>query len=531
MPFLDRFRNPKTATDSSSRDASVIVVDQNAGFSKDDPFNFITNLILFKKDNILNVGHREEVARFDPYAQMICYGIPYATFDDGFKFVDDSGKDIPALAPLLVMLEELHHRDVMKQLDQYARVHGWSAGYLSEKSMAATDALDDKDKLTQLVQTPLQPGTPIGRIQPYAGVRDITVHSTDFLGNPTMYEIIQSVKQSHQENEVKFLVHPSRLLSVTPHPIRFGQVEGRTALDAVWDAMVLRRNMELAMALSSIKYGGGVLVAQKETGSWSEEELAEAKRELHRVSTKQALLAPSGTNISWEGPSGNVDYPSQIAQLVKSISAGSGIPKTVFEGVEAGVLSGAQTNMQELYMTVSKNQEIFENVYQRLGAFLIPAVTSILMQAHFDWAFAFTMSAIEKADVDLKKAQVISEKLQTWTINEARKEEGKGPVEGGDMVLSIKGMESPLFGAKVDNPEEEGDEPPPEQDEEEEEDALIPTPREIEVIAYACDVYGKDFQSFREMDAYLIGISGVTKLCMGAKCSKGSYYGWRVKYA
>ena len=447
--------------------------------------------------------------------------------------MDENDKNIDALDPLLTLLESLHHREVMKQADVYARIHGWAAVYLSEKSPASNAALGDKEKLTNLVKTPLRPGAMIGKLQVYAGVRDVTVFSTDFLGNPTMYMIIQSVKQSHQENEVKFLVHPSRLLIVTPVPIRYGQVEGETALDPVWDPLVLRRNLEWAMAFSGIKYGGGMLLAQKETGGFSDEELAKVQAVLHRASTKQALTAPAGSKVDWIGPTSIVDYPGSISQIVKSISAGCGIPKTIFEGVEAGVMSGSQTNLQELYMTVSKNQEIYEPIYQTLSRFLMPTLEAIIDVAHFDWAFAFTQSAKEQADVELVKAQAMAAKLQVFSVNEVRKDEGAPDIEGGDIVLSIKSLESPMFGASVETEAPSRAKPDDKAKEEKkrDEDAVVQTPREKEILAFAHDSFGRDFQGFRELDAYLTASNGVTSFCDETGLGKGTYYDWRRKYS
>ena len=520
---LKSILKPRKAVDATvgARDAVIITVGQT-DYEKYDPFNFIGSLLLYEKHDIQNWSHREDVARYDPVARFICHTIPEVTFDDGFTFVDKDGNSIEALDPVLQELELLDYRRVFTQADKYARVHRWAVIYLSEKSRKAQDAMGDEDRLARLLSSPLRPGTPLGRLQVYAGERDVTVYETDVLGNPTMYEIRQSVKQSHQHNELKFLVHPSRLLVITPRPIRYGQVEGIGALDPVWDQLVLRRNIEYAMAFHAIKYGGGVLTIQKEKGAWSDDELSEVQREAHRASQKQALIAPGGASIEWKGPSASVDYAAEIDTLLDAIAAGCQIPKDILKGVSAGTLTGSETNLQELYAAVSQNQELYEPYIRRLCVHLTPGLLSVIMSARFDWAFTFTLSEKEQADVDLVRAQETQLKLDWMKVNELREEKGLPPVPDGDVIQGLKQLETPMFGAQVEQSQEVSQDVP--------EKKRNQTQREKEALEYASKAYQRMFKSFRELDAYLSARNEITRFCLDAGVGKGTYYDWRRKY-
>jgi hypothetical protein len=62
-----------------------------------------------------------------------------------------------------------------------------------------------------------------------------------------------------------------------------------------------------------------------------------------------------------------------------------------------------------------------------------------LVDYDIEWANAFQLSALDEARVELTHEQANVLKLQYRKVNEVRTDEGlKDPVEGGDVVLSLK---------------------------------------------------------------------------------------------
>ena len=88
--------------------------------SKTAPPTFVPSLIRANITNIEDPDHLEQVARLDPLANFIVYGVADMIFDDGFIFVDENGEEV-----MQDTLKELNRLNASKAWIQCLSAERW----------------------------------------------------------------------------------------------------------------------------------------------------------------------------------------------------------------------------------------------------------------------------------------------------------------------------------------------------------------------------------------------------------------------
>jgi len=497
-------------------DSSVLVPGHEQKSSY-DPFNYTSSLILYKMNDSKKTEHREAQARYEPIAHFICHTIPENTFDDGFEWVDDSGNTIDSISGVIKEMEHLDWRQAFTQADKYARIFGWSAIYFAE----AVAKSSSEEELSNLLSTPMRGASGIGRLQVYAGERDISVYATDAQGNPTKYRIVQKVKQGNVSVSKEYFVDPSRIMVITPVPIRFGQVAGESVLDSIWEPMISRQNIRYSMTYDAAKYGGGTALFKltEDARGWTQDDINRLEVTVKDMGQRQGMVIPYGVDMKYDGPSRNVDYVQRMDSLLEDIAIGSRIPKDILKGASAGALTGSELNQMNYFSLISANQARYEKYINLFAIRINPSITSVVEAAIIKWKMKFQMSEREQADVEYRKAETNVLLLNYLTVNEVR--------ELADYDAVDESQESMMRGVQPDR----GEDTPPVAPVEAQKDAskfgVRRDERIKQVITFANKEYAKDFRTFGELDAYLIGLGRVKRFIKEVGLSNTTYYNWR----
>jgi hypothetical protein len=102
---------------------------------------------------------------------------------------------------------------------------------------------------------------------------------------------------------------------------------------------------------------------------------------------------------------------------MEHISCGTGIPLAILRGVQAGALTGSETDTSNLWGMISGEQSAYENGIRQF----IRALTGVDSDYVFNWKSGFEMDEQKKAQVEYTKAQTYDYLWNFLKRNEIRK--------------------------------------------------------------------------------------------------------------
>ena len=122
---------------------------------------------------------------------------------------------------------------------------------------------------------------------------------------------------------------------------------------------------------------------------------------------------------------------------MERISAGSGIPKPMIIGAQAGQLAGSEVNEREYFKLISDCQSCYEQGVMDLIDRLIE--TGQIQDVHYkiNWLGGFEVNPRDKAATELDRIRGLQIMTGWVTVNEVREVEGLERVPGGDVVLGL----------------------------------------------------------------------------------------------
>lgn len=186
--------------------------------------------------------------------------------------------------------------------------------------------------------------------------------------------------------------------------------DGYSAMHPVWDLMTYLRESLDAMSWAHKKFGLGIWMWYIK-GGLSTELAASIEAALKDINTRRAMVAETDKvdKVEWQGPAqGTTDIVAGMEFQLGQISAGCGIPKTIFTGTEAGAITGSEINNKAEYATISKIQsDVAPNVLNtvmRMGY----AIKDMVV----DWNTRYATDELEQAQIRLLNAQAAQMEMQ-----------------------------------------------------------------------------------------------------------------------
>jgi len=398
--------------------------------NKNAPPTFVPEIIRGKYWNVESLEHLDFVARHDPVANFIVYGVPEMIFDDGFILVDEKGDELANNKKIQRELRRLNAKRVWTQCLAAARGFGWCYQYTGKNRYIPTT---EGGKIASL-----HCFTPI----------ECTVHEYDDSGNALMMKIKITVgKGNSQVGEVLFL--PAKDFIVwNLRPIGRGDT-GMSELEAIWDMLVYIRYMFHSMGWFDMKIGAGLFVGYAEAG-FGDEAKGKWNTTFADISVKRSIILDKGelSDIKFVGPTGHVtDFVEHIKMCIQTISVPTRLPYELLMGAAAGAVTGSETN-------ITLGDEFERKVKGMVEEYMLETIKRMGWNDAplFEWIVKSSQTEENKAKVEQTHSQAMNQKLPYLTIDEIRAEEGYEPLpdgrgdklasESSDFNMNIQGLQN-----------------------------------------------------------------------------------------
>jgi len=409
--------------------------------NKNAPTTFIPELIRGKITNINDPEHLEKVARLDPLANFIVFGVADMIFDDGFVFTDREGNKI--MQEVLDELRMLNANRAWIQCLAAERWGGHSFQYTGKNKYAPQSG----------------EGRRLANITCFTRNQCSVYEYTD-TGEPKTMKLVLTVGiGNHQEGRELFLPAEDFIVWNT-RPIGRGY-NGRSLLEGIWDMMTYVRYIFHSMTFFDMKIGHGLFAAFVRAG-FDETVVGKWQKAFEDISNRRALVLDSGDveKLEFIGPSSNpTDFVQHLEMCIKAISVCVGIPYELLVGAVAGAVTGSETNIklgdeQERKIKNSIEPYIRETV-RKMGYsnddYLI------------EWIEKTAHTELERTQIEQTHAQAMATKLPYLTIDEVREIDGYPPLPDGrgdklagemmNLGIDVRGLQSPEEEEKTNNPE------------------------------------------------------------------------------
>jgi len=379
------------------------------GVNKNAPPTFVPEIIRGKYWTVTSLEHLDFVARHDPVANFIVYGVPEMIFDDGFVLVDEKGEELPNNKKIQRELRRLNAKRVFTQCLAAARGFGWCYQYTG------------KNRYIPTVE-----GGKIASLHCFTPI-ECVVHEYDDFGNAIKMKINLTVgKGASQENEVLYL--PAKDFIVwNLRPLGRGDT-GMSELEAIWDMLVYIRYMFHSMGWYDMKIGTGLFVAYTESG-FGDESKGKWDTSFADISIKRVFLADKSeiAKLEFVGPTGQVtDFVAHIQMCIQTISVPTRLPYELLMGAAAGAVTGSETN-------ITLGDEFERKVKGMVEEYILETIKRMGWNDEplFEWIVKSAQTEENKAKIEQTHSQAMNQKLPYLTIDEIRAEEGYGPLPDG----------------------------------------------------------------------------------------------------
>ncbi len=130
---------------------------------------------------------------------------------------------------------------------------------------------------------------------------------------------------------------------------------------------------------------------------------------------------------------------------MERISAGSGIPKPMIIGAQAGQLAGSEVNEREYFKLISDCQSRYEPMIMSLIDDLMRTGQVPDMHYRIRWLGGFEINPRDKAAAELDRVKALALMTNWMTVNEIRQLEGLERIPGGDVVLGLSKLQGAMF--------------------------------------------------------------------------------------
>jgi len=276
----------------------------------------------------------------EPIAYLLTFQVAHDVYDNWFEVLPlEEGKDKEKFdeAAQKVLLD-LKAKDVFTQAAVFERAYGWSIVVVGYKDKGAT------------LKEPVEAAEKIGSLMPYGPtlITDVKVDEdkeSDRFGLPEIYKIQMSKNEQAEVHYSRVIHFATRLLD---HPWK-----GLSVLEPVWDDLTVIRNIAWGMGQTLYRYGSGFPVVTIK-GAKTPEQLREWAREWGPLTARTSMFKTDRQEIEFKGLAGRALNPEPYySAIMERISAGSGVPKPMIIGAQAGQLAGSEVNEREYFKLIS----------------------------------------------------------------------------------------------------------------------------------------------------------------------------------
>ena len=360
----------------------------------------------------------------EPLAYLLTFQVAHDIFDKWFEVEPlekgvDKEKFNEAVQKVLL---ELNAKDVFTQAAAFERAYGWSIVVLGYKDKGATlkDAVESPEKIEGFVA---YGSTLIVDVK-----FDENKESSRF-GLPEIYKVKISEREQAEVHYSRVIHFATRLLD---HPW-----EGLSVLEPVWDDLTVIRNIAWGMGQTLYRYGSGFPVVTIK-GAKTPEQLREWSREWGPLTARTSMFKTDKQEIEFKGLAGRALNPEPYySAIMERISAGSGIPKPMIIGAQAGQLAGSEVNEREYFKLISDCQSRYEPGIMDFIDRLME--TKQIPNVHYkiNWLGGFEINPRDQAAAELDKIRALEIKTDWMTVNEIRGLDDLERVPGGDVILGL----------------------------------------------------------------------------------------------
>jgi hypothetical protein len=370
----------------------------------------------------------------EPVAYRVVFTISKEIFDNWFT-LEGNNYRTPTLtegAAEQTKTNEAFNRRVQKLLDKvnakeeltrmaiYERGYGWAIIVLGYEDNAATLAEPLMGK-AQIQEIKAYSPTQISQVD-----EDKDPNSVRY-GLPLYYHIARLGELGTLK------IHYTRCIHFATRLIDHDWM-GKSALDAIWDDLTTLRNIRWGMGQTMYRYGSGfpdITFTGAESADIENWITSEAFKDL---SARTYFVHNEDQVLDFKGLQGRaLDPMNYYLPPMEHISCGTGIPLAIIRGVQAGALTGSETDTANLWSMISSEQSSYEPGIRQL----INALTGQETDYTFNWKSGFELDEQKKQAIAYQRAQELDILWSFYKRNEIRKmidpdASDLTPEEGGD---------------------------------------------------------------------------------------------------
>jgi len=367
----------------------------------------------------------------EPYAFKMVFQVAQDMFDKWFEVKDprkdDQDKELNA--NVQTELSKLKAQSIFTDAAVHERGLGWSimvVGYEDEGETLEDPAKDPESIKDLAVYSPFQIGS---RIQ-----EDEEPDSKRY-GLPVLYPVRRAPKAKLASIHYSCVIHfATRLLK--------HRYKGVPVTGPCWDDLTSIRNCRWGVAQTLYRYGGGFPVVTIDGAD--KEGLQEFANYWGPLTARTSLFKNEKQKIEFMGLQGRALNPENyILAIMDELSAGSGIPRAILRGAQAGALTGSEVNEREYFKVVSDAQKRFEPGVRFLIDQLIKikqVETSVKPgEYEVEWVGAFEINPRDRMAAFYDESRARALQTDYLTVNEIRAQMDPplDEVDGGDVVLGL----------------------------------------------------------------------------------------------
>ena len=250
------------------------------------------------------------------------------------------------------------------------------------------------------------------------------------LGKPKIYDIRRG------SNITSIQAHYSRLVHIATN-IDEDPIWGNSRVDGIYDDSTGYRNLRWAQYQAWWRVGTGFAHMTFPNATRDQIQTWIKSGYFNDIFTRAFFVSgQGGEDIQFKGMQSSLVNPTPFNDTaLHNLSMGTGIPKNLLIGAQAGSLVGSETNLRTYDKLISGDQELAEpfirdvlNTLMDLGQIDFDRETK---EYKIIWNATFEPSQRELAQIELLKEQAREKKLLYMKIDEVRDLDGLLPLDDG----------------------------------------------------------------------------------------------------
>ncbi len=240
-------------------------------------------------------------------------------------------------------------------------------------------------------------------------------------------------------------IHASRCIHVMNDTTK--DPEGISLYKPMYNWLNIFDNTAWSIGQSFFRYAGGFpVLTVKGWDALSDDERDDYMKQWENVNSMTGFVTGDGYSVEFKGAEGRALSPKEYFEAGLSLIAAAGdLPYSLLIGVNAGAVSGSETNLKDYYSDISskqtlEEQPILEETYDKL------IETGQLPKIDYDieWIPLFSETNKEVAETNKLDAETLEIERRTGIMRKDIQEK----IENGDLVIVSEQQEPQPFGSE-----------------------------------------------------------------------------------